>query len=261
MRHQGIPPKDADSLSPGLTLHPAGIAGATDVSGDCSAWPSKGASPADRPAEEQLDQLLRIHEYERCRMGQELHDSTGQLIVALQLGVAQLKSADNPPGPASLIDDIQSIVSQIDREIRSLAFLHYPVELGDRDLCSAVQALALGFGRRTGIRTTFKCLGERSPVSQPISIAMLRVAQEALVNIHRHSHASSAHVALGSRRNRLQLTVSDDGVGMKSVGATGEQRGIGLLSMRHRVNSLGGNFELINLKHGTRLSVSVPLAA
>jgi signal transduction histidine kinase len=206
-----------------------------------------------------LEQLFKIHEYERCRMGQELHDSAGQLLVSLQLSVAHLRAVHNCDHDG-LIDEIQHIVSQIDREIRSLAFLHYPVELGDRCLCSALQSLTLGFGRRTGIRTSFKCAGDRSPISEPISMAVLRVAQEALVNIHRHSHASSARIVFENRLNRIVLTVSDDGVGMPATEMQ-KMRGIGLQSMRHRIESIGGHFELKKLKHGTRVSARVPLAA
>lgn len=222
-------------------------------------WHPQNRSVVDGRDPGLLDELLRIHEYERTRMGQELHDSAGQLLVSLQLSVAHLRAVDNC-GHDGLIEEIQSIVCQIDREIRSLAFLHYPVELGDRPLSSAVQSLALGFGRRTGIRTSFKCAGNQSPVNESVSMALLRVAQEALVNIYRHSHASSARVVLENRLNRILLTVSDDGVGMSGGGMT-KARGIGLQSMRHRIESLGGHFELRNLKHGTRVLASIPLAA
>lgn len=217
------------------------------------------AAPEARPA--LVEELLRIHEYERQRIGQELHDSAGQLLVSLQMSVARLRASEANGDHDSLIDEIQDTVRQIDQEIRALAFLHYPTELGDRGLCEAVRALVNGFGRRTGIRTSFRWLGDRTAVAEPISITMLRVAQEALVNVHRHSHASSAKVVLETDVDRLYLTVSDDGIGMEAAGDASQGRGIGLQGMRDRVEMHGGRFHIRNLKHGTKVSANVPLVA
>lgn len=214
--------------------------------------------PAKEPA---MEQLLNIHEYERRRMGQELHDSAGQLLVALQLSVARLKLVEQNSGHDGLIDEIQDVVRQIDREIRALAFLHYPAELCGRGLCEAVQSLVNGFGKRTGIRSSFRCLGDRSAVADPISTTVLRVAQEALVNIHRHARASSAKVVLESNLNQLHLTVSDDGIGIALAIKRSREQGIGLQGMRHRVEMHGGRFNVRSLKHGTRVSAVVPLIA
>ena len=205
-----------------------------------------------------LDEQLRIHEYERQRLGQELHDSAGQLLVSLQLSIARLAAAGEAAEHDRVIDEIRETVGEIDREIRSLAFLHYPAELGGRGLCSAVQSLANGFARRTGIRTSFKCIGDGTGLAEPIAMAVLRVAQEALVNIHRHAHASRAKVLLERQPGEVRLTIGDDGVGM-SVTCAGGARGIGLQGMRHRVEALGGRFHIRNMKHGTRLTASVPL--
>ena len=213
------------------------------------------------PSAADLEQALNIHEYERRRMGQELHDSAGQLLVSLQLSVARLKLVEQDRGHDGLIEEIQGVVGQIDREIRALAFLHYPAELCGRGLCEAVQSLVNGFGKRTGIRTSFKCLGERSAIADPISTTVLRVTQEALVNIHRHSRASSAKVVLATDVDRLHLTVSDDGIGLTSAGSRTKEQGIGLQGMRHRVEMHGGRFNVRSLKHGTRVSAVVPLIA
>lgn len=210
---------------------------------------------------ENPDAVLSIHEYERQRMGQELHDSAGQLMVSLQLSVARLKAVNGERGHDDLIDDIQGVVSQVDREIRALAFLHYPAELGDRSVCSAVETLARGFGRRTGIRTSFMCVGDNSSVDGSTSLAMLRVAQEALVNVHRHSHATSAKVVLKRTSGQLRLTISDDGVGITNASLTSRHPGIGLRGMRHRIEALGGQLRVRRMKHGTAVVATVPVAA
>jgi two-component system NarL family sensor kinase len=208
-----------------------------------------------------VSQLLDLHEYERKRIGQELHDSTGQLLVSLQLSVARLKAIDDRYDQNSVIDEIRETVSEIDHEIRALAFLQYPPELGGRSLCEAVRSLVNGFGNRTGIRASFKCVGDQTGLGGPVSLTLLRVAQEALVNVHRHSHASSAKVTLDRQVDRLLLTVSDDGIGIATDVDAGTGRGIGLKGMRHRVEMQGGRFNIRNLKHGTKISATMPLVA
>ena len=140
-----------------------------------AAFDGKGFSFA-----EVADQVLKAHDYERERIGQELHDSAGQLLVSLQLSVARLRNVDENCLQERLLEEILDTVGQIDREIRTLSFLHHPAELGETGLCSAVGLLVRGFGRRTGICTSFKCLGGQITVDESISIAVLRVAQEAL---------------------------------------------------------------------------------
>ena len=220
-------------------------------------WLSQAANSTTPPG--RLEDVLRIHEYERQRLGQELHDSAGQLLIALELSILHLKRVEKDCDHANLIDEIQDSARRIDQEIRSLAFLHYPVELGGRSLSLAAQSLALGFGRRTGIHTTFKWAGDNASIDDAVSMAVLRVVQEALVNIHRHSHASVVKVAIHRTLDRLDLTISDNGVGFPPVSRLENTHGIGLQGMRHRVETLGGRFRLANLKQGARISLSVPV--
>ena len=187
--------------------------------------------------------LLDVHEYERQRIGQELHDSTGQMLVSLQLGVARLRSIHADGGHNELLDEIQDTVRKIDKEIRALAFLHYPAELGGRSICEAVASLVRGFSSRTGIRTAFKCLGDSAGITETVSLTLLRVAQEALVNVHRHSHASTAKVTLERQVDSLLLTVSDNGIGMPHAVQPAGGGGIGLEGMRYRVEMQGGRFK------------------
>lgn len=208
---------------------------------------------------DQLDSLLRIHEYERQRLGQELHDSAGQLVVALQLSVAHLKRVEADHQHDDLIDEIQDTVRLIDREIRSVAYLHYPVELSDNCLCRTVESLALGFGRRTGVRTIFKCVGDSSRVNETVSMTLLRVAQEALVNIYRHSHATTVRIVLERKPDLLLLTVTDDGEGFPVEIMSGAAGGVGLQGMRHRVEMAGGRFGIKNRKHGAQVWANVPV--
>ena len=204
-----------------------------------------------------MDYLLRALDHERQRLGQELHDSAGQLIACLQLSIARLEIED--PEHACLIHEIQDITREIGREIRSFAFLHYPVDLADRGLASAVETLVRGFASRTGIKTALTVRGDVAGLSDAGALALLRVAQEALVNVYRHADASSSAVSLNRRGQSVQLTVRDDGVGLAQV--VGKSFGIGLQSMQHRVKTLGGIFRIASMKPGVKVFASVPISA
>lgn len=205
-----------------------------------------------------VEELLRIHDYERQRMGQELHDSAGQLLVALQLSVAHLREVEKESGHETLIDDVQDIIRQIDRQIRALAFLHYPAELDERGLSSAIERLVRGFDRRTGIHTRFRVSGEVDELGEAASEALLRVAQEALVNIHRHAHASAAKVELERRAREVRLSVSDNGIGLSNIDASRLTKGVGLQSMMHRLQVLSGKLKIRGLSHGLKIVATIP---
>jgi signal transduction histidine kinase len=223
-------------------------------------WPYQSRAP-DLPGNDLEDELLRIRDYERKRLGQELHDSAGQLLVALQFSVRRLRAIAEGAAQNQLLEEILDTIRGIDQEIRSLSFMEFPVELGDRNLFSAVGTLVAGFERRTGLHTVFKAVGDQSGVDAVTSTAMLRVAQEALVNVHRHSRATTARVVLERCSNGLYMSVSDNGIGMSDASRRGTCEGVGLQGMRHRVEALGGRFRIAHLKHGTKICAAVPLAA
>ena len=211
------------------------------------------------PAISILDELLRARDDERKRLGQELHDCAGHLLVSLQFGIGRLRDIAESSGQGGLIDEIGEIIGQIDHEIRALAFMEQPVELRDHDVFSALRSLVCGFARRTGIHTSFKCVGDSAQVGAPVSVALLRVAQEALVNIHRHARATWARVRLQSSADQIRLTISDNGIGLPAGELPERPPGVGLQGMRYRVEVLGGRFRTSNLKHGAKICATVPV--
>lgn len=208
-----------------------------------------------------LDGCLKVQEDERLRLGRELHDSTGQLLLALRLDLAQLKRGHGTSGEDQLISQIEDTARRIDREIRSFAYLHYPAEFERGGLGESLGYLTRGFAARTGLKISFADLRDRVVESGPAALALLRVAQEALMNVHRHAHAVHVHMSLTLRDRLLELVIRDDGVGLPTTSAIAKSHGVGLMGMRHRIERLGGHFEVKRMKHGTKLIASVPLAA
>jgi len=205
-----------------------------------------------------FESCLRAQENERLKLGRELHDSTGQLLLALRLEIARLREIHGSSDQGSLLDEIDDTVREIDREIRAFSFTHYPAEIGRDGLGPALRSLARGFASRTGLRINFTSIPDSIAQSGQVALALLRVAQEALLNVHRHAQALHVQMALTLRGGMLELVVRDDGIGIPQEHALEESHGVGLLGMRHRVERLGGHFAIRRLKHGTKIVATVP---
>ena len=222
------------------------------------AWISERGA---RGCDHYLEHRLMAQDYEGLRMGRELHDSTGQLLLSLRLSIAHLRRAREGDEPDEIFEEINETVRQIDQEIRAFSFLHYPAELGKGGLIAALARLARGFGERTGLQIVFKAIGDQAIANRAASIALLRVAQEALMNVHRHAHAGVVRMSLVEREDRLELSVQDDGQGIPPPESRAVSNGVGLRGMRHRVERLGGHFSIRRLKHGTKLVASLGIGS
>jgi signal transduction histidine kinase len=205
-----------------------------------------------------LEGFLCAQDIERFRLGQELHDSTGQLLVALRLNIARVKELDAEFGSGDLFREIDLTVGQIEKEMRAFSFVHYPAQMQQEGFAAALENFVRGFGQRTGLDVTFRNLCRVQLCSEPAAIALLRVAQEALTNVYRHAHATSVRILVAYRRGKLELCIEDDGQGLPDVAANC-RTGVGLRSMIHRMESHGGQLILQRLTHGTRVTASVPV--
>lgn len=197
--------------------------------------------------------LIHTQEEERRRMGREIHDSTMQQLSALGLAVSQLKRTRLPGESLALVDDIEELLFDAQRELRSIAYLAHPPQLNRMDLSEAMRTLVEGFGRRAGLTTSFEVEGETDVQWQNARVAIYRVLQEALSNVHRHAHASQLSVRLIGRQSMIHLIVADNGRGIP----VDVSPGVGLLGMRARLAELGGRVFVRNLSPGTAVIGSV----
>nr|WP_275950742.1 ATP-binding protein [Croceibacterium selenioxidans] len=186
-------------------------------------------------------------------MGREIHDSTMQQLSALGLAVSQLKRTRLPGESLALVDDIEELLFDAQRELRSIAYLAHPPQLSRMDLSEAVRTLVEGFGRRAGLITSFEVEGETDVQWQNARVAIYRVLQEALSNVHRHAHATQLSVRLIGRKSMIHLIVADNGRGMP----VDVSPGVGLLGMRARLAELGGRLIVRKLSPGTAVIGSV----
>src|SRR5215469_6601450 len=204
--------------------------------------------------------LLHLQDQERRRLSRELHDSTGQYLAAAKMVMAPLVSAH--PGDRRYSECMELLDRSL-REIRTISHLLHPSGLEEAGFAVAARWYAEEFAKRSGVELKVNIGDLSARLARDVEIALFRVLQEALTNIHRHSESRSAEVSFDGTNGALTLTIRDHGVGiaedvLKKFEVTGIGS-VGLAGMRERVRELGGNFDVTSNGDGTSLRVNVPM--
>ncbi len=200
--------------------------------------------------------LIEGQAEERRRMAREVHDSTMQLLAGMGLSLGQLKRSRHSKAAAHVVDEIEQLLAEAQRELRTISYLAHAPMVTELGLSPALRQLAGGFARRTGLSITMN-LDDELRLAPAIEVAIYRLVQEALSNIHRHAQATYATVSLLQRRSILHVVVADNGVGMPAK----VRRGVGLSSMHDRIEELGGRLIVSPADPGTVLIASLPANA
>lgn len=200
-------------------------------------------------------------EEERIRLCRALHDSTGQLLLSLSLSFAQFRDAAHDPRLEPILKEMGDTISDISQEIRNFSFMEYPAELNAAGLSAALNSFVKEMVRRTGLQIHFRCRTEHEQIGSQVALALLRIAQEAVVNVHRHAKATKVQLVLTKRGNAIELTVRDNGCGIPPAADIDDHHGIGLAGMRDRAERLGGSLLVGRVKPGTKVIASIPVKA
>ena len=200
---------------------------------------------AERARSEFLARLVFAQEDERRRIAREMHDQFGEQLTALALRVRMLKDAFGDQHPhRALVDGIEQIAQQLDRDVDQLVWQLRPTSLDDLGLRAALANYVQDWSARVGIEATLHSSGlldERLPADT--ETALYRIAQEALTNVAKHANASRVEIILERRGNNVQLVIEDDGKGFApSTERSGQ--GFGLLGMRERAALVGAALEI-----------------
>jgi PAS domain S-box-containing protein len=210
--------------------------------------------------------LLETQSDERRRIARELHDSTAQQLVAISVGLARLEQIRKRKGDnsemADVLRDLRVVARDAQQELRTLSYLLHPPILESVGLADALRRFLAGFTRRTRIRTRLVVSDTFSCGSHSASTAMMRIAQEALINVFRHAKASEVRVSLANQNRGTVLEVEDDGKGMAMEGEVLDERiesiGVGIPGMRARVRQFRGDLQITSSKEGTVLRAVIP---
>jgi len=209
--------------------------------------------------------LLRTQDEERRRIGRELHDSLGQSLAAMKINLDTLASIVDQEGAAGKkVTECVQLAEIGIKEVRTISYLLYPPMLEEMGLKSAIPWYLDGFSARSGIMATFEVGPHFGRLHPDAELALFRVLQESLTNIHRHSGSPTAHIRLWTKEEMVLLEIKDRGKGLApglleqssedSMGGPG----VGLRGMNERMRQLGGKLELASTEKGTTLTAVIP---
>ena len=207
-------------------------------------------------------QLMRSQDDERRRIARNLHDSLGQHLTSIKMNLDSLNSG---AAEKNVLNATLKSVEQCISETRTLSSLLHPPLLDEVGFSSAARWYTDEFAKRSGIKAELELPDEGiERLPELVRIALFRILQESLTNVHRHSASPSVEVRLKVNHQAV-LTVRDFGRGMpaellKEPQTNGHHFGVGLSGMGERVNDLGGTFEIKSSGNGTLITVSIPLA-
>jgi PAS domain S-box-containing protein len=212
--------------------------------------------------------LLASQDEERRRIGRDLHDSLGQYLAVLKMKLDAVSTTLGNTGQVA--QDIRQCVRLTEdsiKEVRTVSYLLYPPMLEEMGLKSAIPWYLDGFSSRSEIKTDFTVTAAFSRLPRDRELALFRVLQESLTNVHRHSGSRTAHVRLMSEDAIAILEIEDRGKGFNPhllneggpdwLGALG----VGVRGMNERMQQLGGTLELISTEGGATVRARMPISS
>jgi two-component system, NarL family, sensor kinase len=210
--------------------------------------------------------LLELQDEERRRIARDLHDITGQKLALQCIALSRMTRLLTPTANAETRDSISQcleLTNQISEEIRTLSYVLHPPLLDELGLSSAVKWYTQGFEKRTGIRVDVGITRDLPRLRPDAEVALFRVVQESLANVHRYSESPTAFVRIGTDGGELKLEIGDSGKGMPTEaakGGDGALLGVGIQGMRQRIRQLSGRLEIASkLGKGTIVQALLPL--
>jgi PAS domain S-box-containing protein len=213
-----------------------------------------------RRAEQALRGLNARLEDEARRIAHALHDEAGQLLASVHLAVASI--ANELPAPVrERLDTVTVLLDQVGEQLRHLSHELRPVILDDLGLVPALEFLAQGVSKRTGLAVAIDA-SLAGTVPPSIQTALYRILQETLTNVSKHAHAKHVSVRLHHDVRTIQCSIGDDGIGfdLSAVCPNRERSGLGLIGIRERIAALGGTFSIASAPgRGTTLEMKIPL--
>src|SRR6202795_4546101 len=203
--------------------------------------------------------LMQLQDDERRRIARELHDSVGQMLAALGMNLAAVGTdIERLTKAANTVNDSAALVQELSREVRTISHLLHPPLLDEAGLASALRWYTDGFAERSKIKVDLEIPSDFGRLPKDMELAIFRIIQECLTNIHRHSGSATAAIRIHQQDPRLLVQVQDHGKGI----ANEKQReltlsgrtGVGFGGMRERLRQLGGSLEIQSQGNGTVVS-------
>ncbi len=181
----------------------------------------------------------------------------------MNIAVVSSESHKLSPTAAKCVAENATLVEEVSREIRTISHLLHPPLLDEAGLASALRWYVEGFAKRSRIQVELAIPPELKRLPNDTEIAMFRMVQECLTNLHRHSGSDTADIRIEIRDTRLMLEVRDAGKGipeekLRKLARSG-RIGVGFSGMRERLRQLGGTLEIESDGTGTVVRAILPM--
>ena len=223
-----------------------------------------------RAAEESLHELtarlLQLQDDARRRLARELHDGATQGLFALAMKLAQVREEISAgKGRADeLLNECLLIVEQCTGELRTISYLLHPPLFNELGVLVWLRNYVDGFSARSAIQVSLEAQPDLPRLERDLELAIMRIVQEALSNVYRHSKSRTARVRISHQAGRVLVEIADSGQGISAeVLARGRNggAGVGLASMTERARLVGGSMKIASSAAGTSIVAVFPLRA
>jgi signal transduction histidine kinase len=207
--------------------------------------------------------LMLAQDEERRRIARDLHDSAGQTLAALamSLGRIEREAKRDPKQLFESIKDAQDLIQELTREIRTTSYLLHPPMLDENGLSSAVRWYVDGLAERSGLRIELNIPADLERLAPEVELAIFRLVQECLTNVHRHSGSKMAIIRISREADKIHVEVQDHGKGISQerlVEVQSQGVGVGIRGMRERVRQCHGELSIDSNALGTRIIATFP---
>jgi PAS domain S-box-containing protein len=211
-----------------------------------------------------MTRLMKTQDEERRRIARELHDSAGQTLAVLGINLAQLvdRAKSLAPELAKEGKEIEAIVQQLSREIRTTSYLLHPPLLDESGLASALSWYVEGLAERSQIAVTLDVAANLGRLPGDMELAIFRVVQECLTNIHRHSGSKTAVIRVSRTGETVRTEVRDQGKGIspeRLLEIQSQGSGVGIRGIRERIRHFHGEMKIESSGSGTSVIVIIPM--
>jgi signal transduction histidine kinase len=204
-----------------------------------------------------LKAVIRAQEEERRRIARELHDSAGQALASILLGLKVVSQEKTFEDAKARLADLRDVTAEAASEVRRIALELRPSVLDDLGLEAALERYTKDFEERTALDVQLSIdLGDQR-LEEEIETVVYRVVQEALTNVVKYAGARAVNVSVQRRNGMVCASVSDDGGGFDL--ADDETTGLGIRGMRERAGLVGGRLDVRSSpREGTTVELELP---
>jgi signal transduction histidine kinase len=204
-----------------------------------------------------LKAVIRAQEEERRRIARELHDSAGQALASILLGLKVVSQERTIQEARARLADLRDVVADAAGEVRRITHELRPSVLDDVGLAPALERYSKDLAERTNLKVTLSIELNDQRLDAETETVVYRVAQEALTNVVKYANATSVGISVREHDDAYLLSVTDDGEGFDLESAA--ESGLGIRGMRERADLVGGSLDVRSvLGQGTTVLLEVP---